>query len=91
MTHRLLAMASGQWDTFDGWTAAQGVDPLALPFDRLLSLIYFWATKDGDPEQVERFYIRLWRPPPGETPTKGPWTAEAEMDAFRAFKAQVTG
>lgn len=79
------------WTEFDGWAVTQGFDPLDLPVDRLLSVIYFWATKDGDESGKARFDTRLYMPPKGVAPTVGPWTAEAETSAFSSFKAQMTG
>lgn len=78
------------WTAFDGWAVTLGFDPLSLPADRLLSVIYHWATKDGDQQGIARFDSRLYMPPKGVEATVGPWTAEAETSAFAAFKAQMT-
>lgn len=91
MTHRLLHLMEDRWETFDGWYAveASGNDPLDLPFDRLLSVVYYWATQEADEQEVQKFDTRLHRPPPGVVPTTGPWTAEAETAAFKSVKAMV--
>lgn len=62
-----------------------------LPIDRFLNLVYWFIVREGDPEDIEKFKIRLWRPPPGVEPTSGPWSPEAETQSFRAFSAQVKG
>lgn len=85
-----MGLVSNDWSTFDGWAVSRGFDPLTLPFDRFLSVVYHWATRGGEPEEVEKFNTRLYRPPKGEVATHGPWTAEAETAAFAAFKAQVS-
>lgn len=89
MTQRLLQLAEQHWVTIDGEAAMRGVDPLELPFDRLLNIVYHVATREGTPDDVRKFDIRLWVPPPGVAPTRGPWSAEAEADAFRALKAAL--
>lgn len=94
MTARLLNTAKARWSAFDGWAAAtmSGADPLDLPFDRLLNLIYHWIVKDADPDEVPKFDARLWRPPPGRAAAPGsPWSPEAETAAFRGLAAAIKG
>ncbi len=40
---------------FDGWCASQNVDPLELPWDRCLNLIYFFATRNATKEKKQEF------------------------------------
>lgn len=40
---------------FDGWSASQNVDPLDLPWDRCLNLIYFFATRNASKEKKQEF------------------------------------
>lgn len=91
MTHRLLNIARAHWATFDGWAAARNVDPLDLPPDRMLSLIYYWSTRNASSsEEINKFDRRLWLPPKGTAAPKGsPWSAEAETAAFGSLAAQV--
>lgn len=94
MTARLFGSARAQWAAFDGWAAATmgGTDPLDLPFDRFLNLIYHWLTNGADPAEIKKFDARLWRPLPGMVPAAGsPWSAEAETAAFKAFSAEFSG
>lgn len=94
MTARLLNTAKAQWSAFDGWAAASlsGADPLDLPLDRFVNLIYWWAIRDAEPEEIPKFDQRLWRPPPGVAPAPGsPWSAEAETAAFKGFAAAFKG
>lgn len=94
MTQRLLATIKAHWVAFDGWavTVLAGGDPLRLPLDRYLNLIYHWLTDGADREEIAKFDKRLWMPPKGVAAPKGsPWSAEAETGAFRAFVAQVKG
>lgn len=57
--------------------------------DRFLSLVYFWIVRDLDADQVKQIDAKLWRPPKGEVPTQGPWTAEAEKAAFKSLMGQI--
>ena len=43
------------WPLFDGWCASNNVDPLALPWDRCLNLIYFFATRNASKEKKQEF------------------------------------
>ena len=43
------------WPLFDGWAASQSVDPLELPWDRCLNLIYFFATRNATKEKKQEF------------------------------------
>lgn len=43
------------WPLFDGWCASQNVDPLALPWDRCLNLVYFFATRNATKEKKQEF------------------------------------
>lgn len=86
MTQKLLALAEEHWVTIDGEAALRGVDPIALPFDRLLNAVYHFAIRDATPDNVRKFDMRLWVPPPGVVPTRGPWSAAAETEAFRGLK-----
>lgn len=43
------------WPLFDGWCASQSVDPLELPWDRCLNLIYFFATRNATKEKKQEF------------------------------------
>lgn len=76
---------------FDGECASRNIDPLYLPLSRLLNLIYWYATRNAPIEEIRKFDTRLFRPPPGVVPTRGPWTAEAETAAFNQVAAMVSG
>ena len=93
MTSRLLRLAQVNWAKIDGMMASQGLDPLELPADRMMNLIYWWATKDAyDQQELNRFERQLWRPPLGaRAPAGSPWSSEAETAAFQAFAAETTG
>jgi hypothetical protein len=86
VTQRLIELADDLWVELDGDTDH---DPLLLPFDRFLNRIYAHAIRGRDPAAVQRFNTRLWMPPPGVVATRGPWSAEAETDAFRSVRAAL--
>lgn len=97
MTQRLIASITSdeEWPRFDGALASQGVDPLALPIDRFLSLAYWHLVKDVDrfssegQQALRKFEARLWMPPAGVEVTEGPWSAAAETASFQAFKKMI--
>lgn len=97
MTQRLIAIARKHWATFDGLLASQGLDPMFIPIDRMLNVVYWWATRNATEEaDIDKFDRHLWMPPKGVAPPKGsPWSAEAETAAFAnvaaAFGVGVTG
>ena len=74
---------------FDGWAASRSVDPLALPLDRMMSLIYWWCARGMDEKHLQQFDARLWIPPEGHDP-RGPWSPENETALFQRAK-QMTG
>jgi hypothetical protein len=94
VTLKLLGLVQRQWDSFDGWFISGhrvDDDPWDLPPHRFWSTVYYWATKDADPESIAKWERKLWVPPPGyqEPITEGPWTADAEMSAFRNLAASL--
>lgn len=93
MTGRLLGLLEENLTVIEGEVALHDptVDLLEMPLPRLLNLVYFWGIRNGDENEIRKFDTRLWRPPPGEIPTEGPWSAEAETNAFRAFAKQIRG
>lgn len=81
-----MAHVEAHWREFDGWAVAQGLgDPLKLPVARFCHLVWFWMTRDADPNDVRKLEAQLWQPPPGAEP-KGPWSPEAEMAAFESLR-----
>lgn len=92
MTQRLVGFASQNWPRFDGWAASRNIDPLGLPIDRMLSMVYFWATQFADEKETRKFDARLWIPPKDEEiPAQSPWSAENERSAFSAFSREISG
>jgi hypothetical protein len=72
---------------------AHGVDLRVLPLDRFCNFVWWAVTHEGAENEVQRFRARLWMPPPGTVviPAKSPWSAENEMSAFGALRAQLGG
>src|SRR3546814_7458014 len=52
VTFRLLHLASENWPTLEGWATSRNTDLMELPIDRLLNLVYFWATRNAQDEQT---------------------------------------
>jgi len=91
VTFRLLHLASENWPTLEGWATSRNTDIMDLPIDRMLNLIYFWATRNAPDEQaLAKFDRKLWMPPKGEEPpAESPWSAANETSAFKALKAAL--
>jgi hypothetical protein len=64
---RLVGLVTSEWHLFDGQMALRGVDPIALPFDRFLNLVFAWATEGADKKSREDFVAMLMKPPPSAT------------------------
>jgi hypothetical protein len=62
-----------------------------LPINRFLGYVWWYFTKDADERQRDKFKAALWRPPTIDTPIpkESPWSAENEMKAFSALKAET--
>ena len=92
MTFRLLHLASENWPTLEGWATSRNTDLMDLPIDRMLNLIYFWATRNAPDEQtLAKFDRKLWMPPKGEeAPAESPWSAANETSAFKALKQALS-
>lgn len=71
--------------------ASRNLPPLGeMEVPRACNLIWYWATKGGDQNEIEKFRLRLWQPPAHETgPAQGPWSAEEETAAFGKLKAAL--
>lgn len=55
----------------------------SIDVDRLANFVYWHITKDGSPEDVDKFRAKLWQPPIGqEAHEKSPWSPENEAKAF---------
>lgn len=84
---RLTATARHNWSMFDGWCASRAVDPLALPVDRFLNLVYYWLTRNANERRKREIDSELDRVPANEQQTgpidEGAWSAEEEMAAFQ--------
>src|SRR3546814_6580102 len=91
VTFRLLHLASENWPTLEGWATSRNTDLMELPIDRLLNLVYFWATRNAQDEQtLAKFDRKLWMPPKGEEPpAESPWSAANETSDFQAFTEQI--
>lgn len=50
-----LATTDQNWPLFDGWCASRNVEPLRLPWQRFLNLVYFWATQGKDKKELREF------------------------------------
>lgn len=91
MTARFAGVAIDNWDDFDGWALTQGIEWVPdLPLSRFCHLVWFWMTQGAEKESdVDKMRSKVWRPPVGTVPTKGPWTPEAETAAFMSLKKAV--
>lgn len=90
-------MASADWWIFDGWAVAHHLDPLSLPLDRYLNLVYHWVLrKVEDQKEIDKFRRWLYLPIPGmedacTQPEDSPWSAQAQDDSLADFANAVAG
>lgn len=96
MTFRLLNLAYENWEDLDGYSVGNNFDLEDLPLGRLSNFVWWWLTSgrgETDPKEVEKFRIRLWRPPAGVevTDERSPWSASKENEAFSALKNAMGG
>lgn len=66
---------------FDGWCASQNVDPLELPWDRCLNLVYYFATRNASKEKKQEFDAAMSKQVTAETLRK---MAVTRKNALRA-------
>ena len=90
MTQRLTAVAVDQWRDLDGYAVAHNMGRLSeMPLDRFTNFVWWWATREADQKERDRFERRLYQPPKGYAPKVGPWSAEAETNAFASLRQSL--
>lgn len=62
-----------------------------LPLERFANFVYWMATRNGSPADVEKFRAKLWRPPKGEavTDSRSPWAPENEQRGLSSLKMSL--
>ena len=90
MTQRLVALAVEHWKDLDGFAVAHAIPSLHdLSLDRFCNFVWWWATREADQKERDRFERRLYQPPKGYAPKTGPWSAEAETSAFASLRQSL--
>lgn len=91
MTVRLSGLAVENWKTLDGYAVGAGFDLLELPLARFTNFIWWFFTRNAEPNAIEKFRAKLWQPPkPGvEIDPRSPWAPENELKAFAQLKSQL--
>lgn len=84
---RLANVAGTAWFIADPTALLRGVDLLALPVRRTLSVVYA-LQREGAKDDADRAAIDrdLWALPDGERPA---WTPEQQQSSFAAFRAAL--
>ena len=67
---------------FDGWCASQNVDPLELPWDRCLNLVYYFATRNASKEKKQEFDAAMSKQITAETLRKMAATRKNAVSAL---------
>jgi hypothetical protein len=82
---RLASVAGTGWFLADPVALMRGIDMLALPVRRTLSVVYL-LQREGAKDDNERAYLdrELWAIPNGEKPS---WTPEQQSSSFAEFRA----
>lgn len=71
----------------DGFAVGHGVGDLReLQLDRFMNFVWWWATRSMEKKDRDSFEQRVFMPPKGVVPVKGPWTAEAETKGLMGLK-----
>lgn len=93
MTQRLVSLLLSHWDEVNGFSVSQNMPPLeTLEMDRFTSFLYWYFTRNGDPNEVDKFRARLWVPPKGVAVTDdSPWSAKNERASMESFAQQFSG
>lgn len=61
-----------------------------LPLGRICNFVYWFLTRDGAPDDVDKFRAKLWQPPRGVVAdTRSPWSPENEKSAFSSARAAL--
>jgi len=90
----LIRIADEFWPEIDGTCARTGFDPLGLPFDRFLNLIYSWAcervqySENGRTELDDALFGEQARRNRAEPDSVAPEVVEEEMALFQAFSTE---
>lgn len=75
----------------DGYAVGHGIGDLReLPLDRFVNFVWWWATHGMEKKDRDTFEQRVYMPPKGVVPEKGPWTAEAETQGLMGLKRSLS-
>ncbi len=86
---RLVALAATEYVRFSGDLARQGGrQPLKLPFEEFLHVVYAWFVRDGSKESIEKFDDWLFAAPKGVAPAdkrlEPGWSKQEQASSFIA-------
>lgn len=66
--HALIGFAGNNWRYFDGWCVRRQVEPLELPLDRFVNLVYVLRYESLDDKERAKLDLDLFKPPPDASP-----------------------
>lgn len=92
MTLRLVGTLESQWETIDGYAASRNLpDWNDMGLARATNLIWYFLTRNGDSEGIEKLKAQVWMPPKGVavTDSRSPWSPEQENAAFESLQASM--
>lgn len=94
MTLRLGQIAQQHWADLDGYAVGHGMPDLyTLPLERFSNWVWWMLTRNSNEAEKQKIRAKLWQPPAdhkGPIDARSPWSAENEMKAFAALKAQLS-
>ena len=95
MSLRYAQIARDHMADLDGYAMGHNMPSLrAMPVERFNHWLWWMLTRNAKNEQErEKLRAKIWRPPPNTTApidSRSPWSAENEMKAFSALKAQLS-
>lgn len=93
MTGRYLKLAEEYRSDLDGYRIGHGAETrlLDLSVDFVCDFVWWYFTREADADERAKFERDLWMPPTKRTaiPKQSPWSAENEMSAFAALRAET--
>lgn len=87
MTQRLIALAVEHWRDLDGYAVGHNIGELEeMSLGRFCNFIWWWMTRNAEQKERDKLERHLYMPPKGQEATTGPWSAEAETEAFGSLQ-----
>lgn len=91
---RLTYLAATNWRQIDGTCALRGIDPLTLPYERFLNLVYAIYVENMDKPTRDKFDLQIFMPMVdgrADPDAVDDDYVARELEQFRAFASELGG